>query len=144
MNRPPAEMVPSSAFPPAIPSTDHSTAVFVVFETVAVRLVAVPSSTDVLPAVTLTPMGGFPDCAEAFAPVMPPQPAAASAARPAAKSSDAVSEKLRRGGRGAANTTAFDSKASASDAKAQPHFPVSSRDSVRHHLSNVTAQCRAT
>jgi hypothetical protein len=39
--RPVALMVPTEVFPPATPSTDHVTAVFVVFCTVAVNCVVV-------------------------------------------------------------------------------------------------------
>jgi hypothetical protein len=59
------------------PLTDHCTAVFGVFETVAVSEVAVPSRTDVLVALTLMVIGGLPREAGEFAVVMPPHPAAA-------------------------------------------------------------------
>ena len=50
-------MVPTCALPPGIPLTDHETAVFVVFDTVAVSAVVVPSRTEVVAAVTLTLIG---------------------------------------------------------------------------------------
>lgn len=56
--------------------TDHETAVFVVFDTVAVSAVVVPSKTEALAAMTLTLIGsGFAGPVEEFAPVKPPHPA---------------------------------------------------------------------
>jgi hypothetical protein len=56
--------------------TDHVIEVFVVFATVAVSAVVVPSKTEVLAATTLTLIGaGFAGVPGEFEPVRPPHPA---------------------------------------------------------------------
>lgn len=117
VNSPPDEMVPSEASPPITPFTDHSTAVFVVFETVAVRVVVSPSRTVLLAALTLTLIGGPPGVPDGLAPTMPPHPLTATAATPTAKSSHALHDQLRANGWNATDTLAFESKANASHCK---------------------------
>ena len=67
-------MVPTCALPPGIPSTDHETVVFVVFDTVAFTAVVVPSRTEVLAAITLTLIGAEFAGAPEIELVMPPHP----------------------------------------------------------------------
>jgi hypothetical protein len=53
-----AETVPVVELPPATPFTDHATAVFDVFVTVALNCIALPSGTDTLVGATETVTGG--------------------------------------------------------------------------------------
>lgn len=115
MNSPLVEMVPIVAFPPVTPFTDHSTAVFVVFETVAVSVDVMPSKTDVFVAVMLMPIGGLPGGADGFAPARP-HPLHRKSAKLTAKYSHTFREAHRRGGRVLVNTAAFESKANAAAA----------------------------
>jgi hypothetical protein len=119
---PPEETVPSEALPPITPFTDHKTAVFVVFETVAVSVVAAPSKTEVFVALTLTLIGGLVGDSGGFVPATFPHPLAIKAARSAASSSHAPREALRCGGDSAVNTAAFESKANARGQAAQSQF----------------------
>lgn len=124
VNRPPGEIVPSVALPPITPLTDHSTVVFVVFETVAVRVVVVPSKTVVVTALTLTLTDEPPGESDELAPMAPAHPAVARAAAIARNSSGLPRERLRYGERCASNTAAFECKASASDERAKPQSSV--------------------
>ncbi len=126
-NRPPLEIVPTCELPPGMPLTDHATPVFVVFDTVAVSAVVVPSKTELPAAMTLTLIGaGFAGVPEEFAPVRPPHPPDKTAQNIAISRQGAVPDRACFSARCAAGTPANEARHVPAD-----DWRVPSRDDTR-------------
>jgi hypothetical protein len=80
------ETLPTVALPPEMPLTAQCTAVFVVFDTVAVNVVEAPNNREVVSALTLTLIGeGLEGGVDGIDPARPPHPADKIAKRIAAE-----------------------------------------------------------